>query len=120
MVKRLDAGPGHFGLEQRLEASIDAGLGHTGSGFIASPMELSEPGSIYGLTASAVPDDPRPVPLLVGQSRGMVFKHQAQSRVKPISWRVKTGAGTYAISGIIVDFVGVSPSFGGVAGGCYM
>lgn len=83
MVKRLDAGPGHFGLEQRLEASIDAGLGHTGSGFIASPMELSEPGSIYGLTASAVPNDPRPVPLLVGQSRGMVLSTRPNPESNP-------------------------------------
>lgn len=53
----------------RVIERLDAGLGHTGSGPIAIPMELGELGPKPSPTSKASCNALRPDPLLVGQTK---------------------------------------------------
>jgi hypothetical protein len=72
-----NAGLGHSGPAQRMEASIDAGLGHIGLDSVACSKVLCEPGLEFGPTPCIVSDDSRPIPLLVGRSKGTTFINKA-------------------------------------------
>lgn len=102
-------------------ASPNADLGHSGSGFIASPVEIGKLGPKPGTNSRVMSDEFGSIPLLVGQTKGKVFKNLTQPRVKPtLSYRVKMRARDFAIlgldSGTSGDCAGVGLSSGGSDG----